>query len=89
MGDLFDQHADIVNELAEDGPTLIPTHLGGLIGRSRTVEKGNWRLNYYIRRSLLNKAGTVRGACKWLVDCGDPTTVCHPVIVVITDLIWV
>ena len=62
--------------------------LGGLIWRSRTVGNGSRRVNYYLKHMLLDVNNNFQESTKWLVNFGNPTTVCHPVIVLLTDMVW-
>merc|ERR1712190_440978 len=88
MEDLFERHPDIVKRLCMEATSLLPTMLDGLIWRSRTTEAGMRRVNYYVRHLMVDADGTFNKATEWITDNGDPKLVCHPVIAMVTDMVW-
>eukprot|EP00403_Amphidinium_massartii_P018161 CAMPEP_0178427420 /NCGR_PEP_ID=MMETSP0689_2-20121128/29738_1 /TAXON_ID=160604 /ORGANISM="Amphidinium massartii, Strain CS-259" /LENGTH=1286 /DNA_ID=CAMNT_0020049131 /DNA_START=34 /DNA_END=3894 /DNA_ORIENTATION=+ len=86
--ELFLRHPNIVQHLRDDAPGLLSVLFDGLIWRSRTAEHGNRRVNYYIAHLLRNADGTFADTFKWVVESKDPKIVCHPVLVMMSDLIW-
>jgi len=88
MDSMFERHPDIVKRLAQDAPALLPTLFDGLIWRSRTTENGMRRVNYYIRHLIMDKDGGFAKSVEWIIDNGDPKIVCHPVIAMVTDIVW-
>lgn len=88
MDTMFSRHPDIVRRLCQDAPALLPTLFDGLIWRSRTTENGMRRVNYYIRHLMVDSEGNFAKAIEWIVDNGDPKLVCHPVIAMVTDIVW-
>ena len=45
-------------------------------------------MNYYIKHLLVDAEGNFAKATEWLTDNNDPKIVCHPVIALMTDLMW-
>merc|ERR1711972_784940 len=62
--------------------------LDGLVWRSRNANKGQRRVNYYIRNLVQTPDGKFAPALKWLVDARDPKLIQHPVIVLFSDTLW-
>jgi len=46
------------------------------------------RVNYYVKYLLINPAGEFADALKWLAATGDPATIAHPVVSVLSDSLW-
>jgi len=88
MDIMFERHADLVKRLCLDAPALLPTLLDGLIWRSRVTENGQRRTNYYIKYFIVDSEGGFSKVTEVITDNGDPTTVCHPVVSMVTDMIW-
>jgi len=88
MDILFERHPDIIKRLCVDAPALLPTLLDCLVWRSRTTENGLRRVNYYIRHLLMDENGDFSKATEWLTDNKDPKLVCHPVVAMVTDMVW-
>merc|ERR1719401_3229123 len=65
MDTMFERHADIVKRLCMDAPGLLPTLLDGTIWRSRTVEGGQRRVNYYVKYLLIDAEGNFSKALDW------------------------
>ncbi|CAE8584974.1 unnamed protein product, partial [Polarella glacialis] len=86
--DLFERHADIVKRLSADAEALLPTLLDGLIWRSRVTKQGQRRVNYYIKHLITDADGKFAKALEWLVENQDPQIICHPVVVLFSDLTW-
>jgi hypothetical protein len=88
MDDLFRRHPDVLKKLIDNAPNLIPDLLDGLIWRNRVAEGGYRAVNYYIRHLLFSSDGNFHSSTKWLATFADPSIVCHPVVVVLSDLVW-
>jgi len=88
MDDLFKRHPDIIQNLANNAPTLLPKLLDGLIWRSRTTENGMRRANYYFRHLLIDEAGKFSPTLSWIAAANDPRLVIHPVLVLLSDTVW-
>jgi len=86
--ELFTRHSDIVKRLFEDAPALLPTLLDGLIWRSRVTVHGQRRVNYYLKHLLLDQDGQFHKTMEWVIRAQDPRTVCHPVLILLGDLVW-
>jgi hemoglobin-like flavoprotein len=86
--DLFSRHPDVVRRLCADAEGLVPTLLDGLIWRSRVTANSFRRVNYYIKHMLLDHKGRLSKNLEWLADHEDPKIVCHPVVVLFSDLLW-
>jgi len=71
-----------------DAPALLPTLLDGLIWRSRTTENGRRRVNYYVKHLMVDAQGDYARAIQWVTEHGDAKIVCHPVLALVTDMIW-
>jgi len=85
---MFERHPDIIERLCMDAPTLLPTLLDGLIWRSRVAEKGQRRVNYYVKHLLVDADGGFAPAIQWIMDHGNPKLTCHPAITLVLDLVW-
>merc|ERR1719329_245275 len=88
MNELFSRHPDLVKNLTDNAPTLLPTLFDGLIWRSRLNQDGLRRVNYYIKPLLLTQDGKFAATLKNLCDFTDPTLVCHPIIAYLSDTVW-
>jgi len=86
--DLFTRHADIVKILLQNGEGLVPTLLDGLIWRSRTALNGQRRVNYYVKHLIVDEEGKLNKPLEWLVENKNPKLICHPVVVLFADLLW-
>merc|ERR1719162_2655420 len=86
--DLFHRHPDIVKRLCNDAPALVPVLLDGLVWRSRLTENGFRRVNYFVKHLLVTENGTFAKALANIADTKDPKVVCHPCIVLLSDLTW-
>jgi len=88
MDTMFERHEDLVKRLCLDAPALLPTLLDGLIWRSRVTENGQRRVNYYIKHFLVDSDGGFSKATEVMTDNKDPKIVCHPVVSMVTDMVW-
>eukprot|EP00929_Paragymnodinium_shiwhaense_P006374 TRINITY_DN10967_c0_g1_i1.p1 TRINITY_DN10967_c0_g1~~TRINITY_DN10967_c0_g1_i1.p1 ORF type:complete len:1407 (+),score=393.64 TRINITY_DN10967_c0_g1_i1:182-4402(+) len=88
IDELFQRHPDIIHILSQDAPTLLVTLLEGLIWRSRSVEGGYRRVNFYIRHLLITPDGGVNKAIEWLAASKDVKIIAHPLISFVTDAVW-
>mmetsp|Transcript_56346 Transcript_56346/g.91182 ORF Transcript_56346/g.91182 Transcript_56346/m.91182 type:complete len:1208 (+) Transcript_56346:127-3750(+) len=85
---LFERHPDVVQRLCADAQALLPILLDGLIWRSRLTQGGQRRVNFYIKHLVQDADGKFNQALEWLVEAGDPKILCHPVVVLFSDLVW-
>merc|ERR1712151_323047 len=88
MDILFERHPDVIQRLYLDAPALLPVLFDGLVWRSRVTESGQRRVNYYVKHLLVDADGNFSKATEWLTDNGDPKLVCHPVVAMVTDMVW-
>jgi len=88
VDDLFDRHEDLVKRLIDDAPALLPELFDGLIWRSRLTLNGMRRTNFYLKHLLINPQGKVANCLEWVADAEDPKIVCHPMFMMLTDLVW-
>jgi hypothetical protein len=88
VDDLFKRHPDILKMLCDLAPELLPKLLDGLIWRSRTTENSMRRVNYYMKHLLIDEEGGFSKNLAWLTAAKDPKLVCHPVIVLVADIVW-
>uniref|UniRef100_A0A7S2QH07 Globin family profile domain-containing protein n=2 Tax=Zooxanthella nutricula TaxID=1333877 RepID=A0A7S2QH07_9DINO len=88
MDTLFDRHPDMIQKLCNDAPVLLNPLLDGLIWRSRFAEGGFRRVNYYVKHLVIDGEGHFSKALEWLIGNGDPKIICHPIIVMVTDIVW-
>jgi hypothetical protein len=88
VDDLFKRHPDIIKMLCDLAPELLPKLLDGLIWRSRTTENSMRRVNYYVKHLLVNEDGNFSQNLAWITAAKDPKLVCHPVIVLVADIVW-
>jgi len=88
MDTMFERHSDLVKRLCLDAPALLPTLLDGLIWRSRVTENGQRRVNYYIKHFIIDADGGFSKATEVMTENNDPKIVCHPVVSMVTDMIW-
>ena len=88
MDDLFKRHPDIIKMLCDQAPDLLPKLLDGLIWRSRQTEAGMRRVNYYVKHLLVDEEGNFSKTVSWIANTRDPKLVCHPVIILVADILW-
>merc|ERR1719324_1487314 len=88
VDELFKRHPNIIKMLCDQSPDLIPKLLEGLIWRSRTAENGLRRVNYYVKHVLVDEEGNFSKALSWITSIKDPKIVCHPVVVLVADIVW-
>jgi len=88
VDDLFGRHPDIMYRLCQDAVSLLPTLLDGLIWRSRISVEGQRRVNYYVKHLIVDAEGNFSNNLAWLVSAEDPLLVCHPAVVIFSDLLW-
>mmetsp|Transcript_36930 Transcript_36930/g.86549 ORF Transcript_36930/g.86549 Transcript_36930/m.86549 type:complete len:1416 (-) Transcript_36930:112-4359(-) len=86
--DLFVRHPDIILKLCTEAPGLLTPLFDGLIWRSRLAEDSMRRVNYYIKHLLVQQDGTPAKAIQWITESNNPKIVCHPVIVLLSDIVW-
>ncbi|CAE8604987.1 unnamed protein product, partial [Polarella glacialis] len=85
---LFERHSDVVQRLCADAQALLPTLLDDFIWRSRLTQGGQRRVNFYLKHLIQDADEKFHQALEWMVDAGDPKILCHPVIVLVADLVW-
>mmetsp|Transcript_32664 Transcript_32664/g.87685 ORF Transcript_32664/g.87685 Transcript_32664/m.87685 type:complete len:1245 (-) Transcript_32664:602-4336(-) len=86
--ELFARHPDIVMSLRDQAPGLLPVLFDGLLWRSRVVEGGLRRVNYYIKHLIIDKEGHFNQSLQWVVESKDARIVCHSVIALLSDIVW-
>eukprot|EP00933_Yihiella_yeosuensis_P026147 TRINITY_DN20287_c0_g1_i1.p1 TRINITY_DN20287_c0_g1~~TRINITY_DN20287_c0_g1_i1.p1 ORF type:complete len:1108 (-),score=261.28 TRINITY_DN20287_c0_g1_i1:312-3635(-) len=86
--ELFARHWNIVNMICENAPSLLPTFLEGLVWRSRVTNDGWRRVNYYVKRLLLDAEGKFAEGIGSLCEVGDPVIISHPVINLCSNKLW-
>jgi uncharacterized membrane protein YgcG len=86
--DLFKRHNDVVKVLLDDAPIMLPHLLDGLIWRSRVTVNGYRRVNYFFKDLLLDPQGDFQKTLDWVASAKDQKIVCHPVLVLLADLVW-
>eukprot|EP00930_Biecheleria_cincta_P070401 TRINITY_DN58038_c0_g1_i1.p1 TRINITY_DN58038_c0_g1~~TRINITY_DN58038_c0_g1_i1.p1 ORF type:complete len:1102 (-),score=195.31 TRINITY_DN58038_c0_g1_i1:142-3447(-) len=85
---LFQRHPDLVKKICQDAPALLCTLFDGMIWRSRQTENGLRRVNYYIRYLIVDAHGAFSESFREVVEHGDPKVICHPALVLASDLLW-
>lgn len=88
VDELFDRHPDIVERLRHDAPTLLEVLFNGFIWRSRVIDNGKRRVNYYIKHLVAEKDGSVGQSLASIVKHENPVIMCHPTVVLVFDNIW-
>jgi hypothetical protein len=88
VDDLFKRHPDLIKMLCDMAPDIIPKLLNGLVWRSRTTDNGLRRVNYYVKHLLIDEEGNFAKTLQWITATKDPKLVCHPVIVLVSDIVW-
>jgi len=88
VDDLFKRHPDVVKMLCDNAPPLLPVLFDGMIWRSRLSENGMRRVNYYVRHLLQDEEGNFNKALSWICNMRDPKLVCHPLVILVSDLVW-
>jgi len=86
--DMFNRHPEIIQRLSADASVLLPDLLDGLVWRSRVAVNGQRRVNYYVKHLLQDAEGGFNQALEWLVVGKDPKIICHPAVVLFSDMIW-
>jgi len=85
---MFTRHPDLILRLCNDASTLLWTLMDGLVWRSRLVQNGQRRVNYYIKHMVQDLEGNFSPALKWLAHHKDPRLVSHGLVVTFADLLW-
>jgi len=85
---MFTRHPDLILRLCNDASTLLWTLFDGLVWRSRLVQDGQRRVNYYIKHLVQDLEGGFSPALKWLAHHKDPRLVSHGVVMTFADLLW-
>jgi hypothetical protein len=49
---------------------------------------GQRRVNYYIKHLMQDSEGKMNKAMEWLADNKDPKIICHPSVVMFSDVFW-
>jgi hypothetical protein len=88
MDQLFQRHPDIILKICTEAPVLLSKLLDGLVWRSRTTDAGQRRVNYYFKHLLMNEEGKFSPTLSWIAKTKDPKIVCHPLIVLLSDTVW-
>ena len=45
-------------------------------------------MNYYVKHLMQDGEGKMNKAMEWLADNKDPKIICHPAVVMFTDMFW-
>jgi len=85
---MFNRHPEIIQRLSADASVLLPDLLDGLVWRSRVAVNGQRRVNFYVKHLIQDADGGFNQALEWLVVGKDPKIICHPAVVLFSDLIW-
>eukprot|EP00933_Yihiella_yeosuensis_P015428 TRINITY_DN1346_c0_g1_i1.p1 TRINITY_DN1346_c0_g1~~TRINITY_DN1346_c0_g1_i1.p1 ORF type:complete len:1126 (+),score=265.45 TRINITY_DN1346_c0_g1_i1:107-3484(+) len=85
---IFERHPDTIQKLCLDAMSLLPPLFDGLIWRSRVATNGRRRVNYYVKHLIQDKDRKFNQALEWLVEAKDPKLICHPLVVLFSDMIW-
>ncbi|CAJ1337787.1 unnamed protein product [Effrenium voratum] len=88
LDELFKRHPDIVEHLTTHARELLITLLDGMTWRSRAVEGGERRVNYYLKHLLVDDNGNFAGALGSIVKLEDPEVAVHPMIATLCDMLW-
>merc|ERR1719199_2019600 len=88
VDELFKRHPHIIRILCDQAPDLVPKLLDGLIWRSRTTENAMRRVNYYVKHLLIDEETNFSKTLYWITSTRDPKLVCHPVVVLVADIVW-
>jgi hemoglobin-like flavoprotein len=86
--DIFERHPDTLKILLDNAPDMVPVLLDGLMWRSTINENGNRRVNYYVKHLIKTDDGGRPDTFENIANYQDPRLVCHPMLVVITDIVW-
>eukprot|EP00933_Yihiella_yeosuensis_P026151 TRINITY_DN20287_c2_g1_i1.p1 TRINITY_DN20287_c2_g1~~TRINITY_DN20287_c2_g1_i1.p1 ORF type:complete len:1012 (-),score=255.36 TRINITY_DN20287_c2_g1_i1:249-3284(-) len=86
--DLFARHPDVIKVLVDEAEVLLPPLFDGLIWRSRQTNDGQRRVNYYIKHLVVDDRGDFSSNLECIVNAKDPKLVCHPVVILFSDLLW-
>jgi len=86
--DLFKRHHNVMEMLLNNAPGLVPDLLDGLVWRARVTVNAMRRVNYYIKYLLVSPEGKFAKNLEWVAKTKDPKIVCHPVLVLLSDLVW-
>mmetsp|Transcript_44654 Transcript_44654/g.103135 ORF Transcript_44654/g.103135 Transcript_44654/m.103135 type:complete len:1322 (+) Transcript_44654:154-4119(+) len=86
--ELFTRHPNLILMLSTNAPGLLPTLLEGLIWRARHTTRGVRRVNFYVKYLLVEADGSFSKALEWLAAAGDLPIISHPVICLVSDLLW-
>jgi hypothetical protein len=86
--DIFERHPDLLKLLLDNAPDMVPVLLNGLMWRSTINENAYRRVNYYIRHLLHDTEGLPSDSFDLVASYQDPRLVCHPMLVVVTDIVW-
>jgi len=86
--ELFNRHPDIIQRLLLSAPAVLPVLLDGLIWRARTTEAGMRRVNYFLKHLVVQPDGKCAKTLQWIAESKDPKIVCHPVLILLSDIVW-
>eukprot|EP00929_Paragymnodinium_shiwhaense_P020516 TRINITY_DN13656_c0_g3_i1.p1 TRINITY_DN13656_c0_g3~~TRINITY_DN13656_c0_g3_i1.p1 ORF type:complete len:1057 (-),score=288.00 TRINITY_DN13656_c0_g3_i1:269-3439(-) len=86
--ELFARHEDILQLLLDEAPDLVPQLFDGLLWRSTVNENGFRRVNYYLKQLIANADGERPDTFSLLTAFQDPKLVCHPMVIVLSDIVW-
>ena len=87
--DLFARHPDLIKMLCDEATALLPGLLDRLVWRSHMTEGGKRRVHYFVKYLLVNSAdGSPAEVFRWLVHLQDPSLACHPIVSMLSDILW-
>jgi len=86
--ELFKRHPDIIKKLCNQAPLLLPEFLDRLVWRSRLTHNGLRRVNYFVKHLIVDQEGGPSATLEWVGKSQDVSIVCHPVLVLVADLVW-
>jgi hypothetical protein len=88
LDELFARHPDIIDRVCIEAPAILPMVLDGLIWRSHQTEGSLRRVNYYVKHLLVDEDGNFSKTLEWVTRLKDPKIVTHPMVVLVSDLLW-
>eukprot|EP00929_Paragymnodinium_shiwhaense_P020512 TRINITY_DN13656_c0_g1_i1.p1 TRINITY_DN13656_c0_g1~~TRINITY_DN13656_c0_g1_i1.p1 ORF type:complete len:1060 (-),score=260.92 TRINITY_DN13656_c0_g1_i1:266-3445(-) len=86
--EVFSRHADILQMFLDEAPDLVPQLFDGLLWRSTVNDNGMRRVNYYLKQLIADEDGERPDTFALLTGFQDPKLVCHPMVIVLTDIVW-
>lgn len=88
VDDLWNQHPDIIKQLIDNAPGVLPTLWKHLVWRCSSTQDRMRRVNYYIKHLIVDNHGDPDPALQWICDYRDPQTMQNPLLIVTNDILW-